>query len=89
MVGVALSIMSNPHNHYGENEFAEMQYMNITVVTSNQPYGTLDGSNPLMTGNSVPKFNVQKNKVHTGHVQMGLQDPFCLQKGKGKCQVLN
>ncbi|XVE89760.1 hypothetical protein DITRI_Ditri20bG0020800 [Diplodiscus trichospermus] len=86
MVGVALSIMRNSHNHDGENEFAEMQYMNITVVTSNQPYGTLDGSNPLIKGNSIPKFNVQKNGVHSGHVQMGMQDPFCLQKGKGKCQ---
>ncbi|XVF06174.1 hypothetical protein REPUB_Repub06bG0024800 [Reevesia pubescens] len=86
LVGVALSIMRNSHNHYGENEFAEMQYMNITVVTSNQPYGTLDGSNPLNTGYSIPKFEVHKNGVHTGHVQMGMQDPFCLQKGKGKCQ---
>ncbi|XWS58257.1 hypothetical protein CRYUN_Cryun08bG0018400 [Craigia yunnanensis] len=86
MVGVALSMMRNSHNHSGENEFAEMQYMNITVITSNQPYGTLDGSNPLITGFSIPKFDVHKNRFHTGHVQMGMQDPFCLQKGKGKCQ---
>ncbi|XP_022719303.1 uncharacterized protein LOC111277257 isoform X2 [Durio zibethinus] len=86
LVGVALSIIRNSHNLYGENEFAEMQYMNITVVTSNEPYGALDGSNPLITGYSTPRFNVQKNGVHSGHVQMGMQDPFCLQKGKGKCQ---
>ncbi|XP_012492990.1 nucleoside hydrolase 3 isoform X1 [Gossypium raimondii] len=86
LVGVALSTMRNSHNHNGENKFAEMQYMNITVVTSNKPYGALDGSNPLITGYSIPKFNVHKNGVHSGHVQMGMQDPFCLQKGKGKCQ---
>ncbi|KAE8726384.1 Histidine-containing phosphotransfer protein 1 isoform 1 [Hibiscus syriacus] len=86
MVGVALSIMRNSHYHNGENEFAEMRYMNITVVTSNQPYGTLDGSNPLISGYLMPKFNVHKNGVHSGHVQMGMQDHFCLQKGKGLCQ---
>ncbi|KAL4377025.1 hypothetical protein GQ457_02G035390 [Hibiscus cannabinus] len=86
MVGVALSIMRNLHYHNGENEFAEMRYMNITVVTSNQPYGALDGSNPLITGYSMPKFIVHKNGVHSGHVQMGMQDPFCLHKGKGICQ---
>lgn len=85
LVGVALSIMRNSHN--GENEFAEMQYMNISVVTSNEPYGISDGSNPLITGNSMPKFKVDKDGVHSGHVQMGMQDPFCIQKGKGKCQV--
>ncbi|XP_017976295.1 PREDICTED: uncharacterized protein LOC18600329 isoform X1 [Theobroma cacao] len=84
LVGVALSIMRNSHN--GENEFAEMQYMNISVVTSNEPYGISDGSNPLITGNSMPKFKVDKDGVHSGHVQMGMQDPFCIQKGKGKCQ---
>ena len=45
--GVATSIMRNSHNHNGENEFAEMEYMNITVVTSNKPYGVYDGSNPV------------------------------------------
>ncbi|KAK2411949.1 inosine-uridine preferring nucleoside hydrolase family protein [Trifolium repens] len=30
MTGVAISIMSKPNNHNGENEFAEMKYMNIT-----------------------------------------------------------
>ncbi|KAK8516705.1 hypothetical protein V6N12_049426 [Hibiscus sabdariffa] len=79
--------MRNTRNHKGENEFAEMQYMNITVVTSNQPYGALDGSNPQITGHSMPKFNIHKNVVHSGHVQMGMQDPFCLQKGKRKISV--
>ncbi|KAK8589342.1 hypothetical protein V6N13_088189 [Hibiscus sabdariffa] len=72
---------------------AEMQqYMNIPAVTSNQPYGASDGSNPHITGNSMPKFNVHKNGVHSGHVQMGMQDPFCLQKGKkenASCLLIN
>lgn len=92
MVGVALSQMGNlersDQDHGGENEFAEMEYMNISVVTSNTPYGISDGSNPLISGGLIPKFNLQKNGVHSGHVQLGLQDPFCLVKGgKGKCQV--
>ena len=45
--GIATSIMGNSYNHNGENEFAEMEYMNITVVTSNKPYGVYDGSNPV------------------------------------------
>ncbi|XP_062176497.1 nucleoside hydrolase 3-like isoform X2 [Alnus glutinosa] len=85
--GVATSIMRNSHNHDGENDFAEMEYMNITVVTSNKPYGVHDGSNPLFNGRVVPKFNLQKGGVHSGHVQTGLRDPFCLVKnGKGKCK---
>ena len=32
--GITTSIMGNSHNHNGENEFAEMEYMNITLVTS-------------------------------------------------------
>ncbi|KAL4351803.1 hypothetical protein GQ457_06G020300 [Hibiscus cannabinus] len=75
----AIFIMNNPHE--GENEFAEMQYMNIIALTSNQPYGALDDSNPQITGNSMPKFNVHKNGVHSDHVRMGMQNPFCLQKG--------
>jgi len=90
MAGVALSIMRNAHNKNGENEFAEMEYMNITVVTSNKPYGVRDGSNPFFDGRAVPKFNLKKNGVHSGHVQSGLQDPFCFVKGmgEGRCQVL-
>ncbi|CAK9185836.1 unnamed protein product, partial [Ilex paraguariensis] len=85
--GVAASIMRKPHNHAGENEFAEMEYMNITVVTSNEPYGIFDGSNPLFNGLKTPKFKLKKDGVHSGHVQTGLQDPFCIVKnGKGKCK---
>ncbi|KAK3200388.1 hypothetical protein Dsin_023803 [Dipteronia sinensis] len=86
MVGVALSIMRNSQSNNGENEFSEMEYMNITVVTSNEPYGVSDGSNPLIDGLAVPKFNVTKNGAHSGHVQMGMLDPFCFRIGKGKCQ---
>lgn len=90
MVGVSLSIMRNAHNHNGENEFAEMEYMNITVVTSNKPYGVNDGSNPFFDGRAIPKFNLERNGVHSGHVQTGNQDPFCFEKGKskGRCEVL-
>lgn len=87
--GIATSIMSHSHqNHHGENEFAEMEYMNITVVTSNEPYGISDGSNPFFDGLTIPKFNLKKGGVHSGHVQKNLRDPFCIsENGKGKCQV--
>ncbi|QCD79925.1 uncharacterized protein LOC114178741 [Vigna unguiculata] len=85
--GIAGSIMSKPNNHNGENEFAEMEYMNITVITSNKPYGVSDGSNPFFDGRRVPKFNLEKGGVHSGHVQQGLRDPLCFVKnGKGRCQ---
>ncbi|XP_016646862.1 PREDICTED: uncharacterized protein LOC103322899 isoform X2 [Prunus mume] len=85
--GVAASIMRNSNNPRGENEFAEMEYMNITVITSNEPYGISDGSNPFFDGLKVPKFNLDKHGVHSGHVQKGLGDPFCIGKeGKGKCK---
>lgn len=85
--GVAVSIMKNGHNNNGENEFAVMEYMNITVVTSNQPYGISDGSNPFFNGLKVPKFHLKKGGVHSGHVQTGLRDPFCVVKNsKGKCK---
>ncbi|RZC53205.1 hypothetical protein C5167_012054 [Papaver somniferum] len=84
--GVAASIMRNLSAN-GENEFSEMEFMNITVVTSNEPYGISDGSNPFFSGSATPKFNLQKNGVHSGHVQTGLHDPFCIRKNeKGKCQ---
>ncbi|KAK3011360.1 hypothetical protein RJ639_012069, partial [Escallonia herrerae] len=85
--GVATSIMSNLHGHPGENEFAEMEYVIITVITSNKPYGISDGSNGFFDGLKIPKFNLTKDGVHSGHVQTGLRDPFCLVKnGKGRCK---
>ncbi|XP_041000959.1 uncharacterized protein LOC121246760 isoform X2 [Juglans microcarpa x Juglans regia] len=85
--GVATSITLNSHRDDGLNEFAEMEYMNVTVVTSNKPYGASDGSNPFFDGRIVPKFGLKKGGVHSGHVQTGLRDPFCIVKnGKGKCQ---
>nr|POE48166.1 pyrimidine-specific ribonucleoside hydrolase riha [Quercus suber] len=85
--GVAISIMHKSNNTNGENEFAEMEYMNITAVTSNKPYGVHDGSNPFFDGRDVPRFNLTKGGVHSGHVQTGLRDPFCIVKnGTGKCQ---
>ncbi|KAJ4834108.1 hypothetical protein Tsubulata_039172 [Turnera subulata] len=85
MAGIAVSSMKNSHNQ--ENEFSEMEYMNITVVTSNEPYGIHDGSNPLFDGRRVPNFNLKPNGVHSGHVQTGLRDPFCVVPGgKGKCK---
>jgi len=87
--GVAISIMHKSNNTNGENEFAEMEYMNITVVTSNKPYGVHDGSNPFFDGHYVPRFNLTMGGVHSGHVQTGLRDPFCIVKnGTGKCQVV-
>lgn len=88
--GVATSIMLNSHNGDGQNDFAVMEYMNITVVTSNKPYGIYDGSNPFFDGREIPKFDLEKGGVHSGHVQTGLRDPFCtVDNGKGKCQVIN
>lgn len=87
--GVATSIMLNSHNDDGQNDFAMTEYMNITVVTSNKPYGISDGSNPFFDGRQIPKFDLEKGGVHSGHVQTGLQDSFCIgNDGKGKCQVI-
>ncbi|KAH1102612.1 hypothetical protein GYH30_036921 [Glycine max] len=86
--GVAVSSMRNSNKkNKRENEFAHMEYMNITVITSNKPYGISDGSNPFFDGLKVPKFNLKKGGVHSGHVQQGLRDKFCFVKnGKGRCQ---
>lgn len=86
--GVAVSSMKNQHCE-DENEFAEMEYMNLTVVTSNKPHGLYDGSNPFFDSRATPKFGLQKNGVHSGHVQTELHDPFCRVDGieKGICQV--
>lgn len=87
--GVATSIMRNLHKGHGENEFAEMEHMDITVVTSNKPYGISDGSNPFFDGLKTPKFNLTEGGVHSGHVQTGLRDPFCfVHNGKGRCKVM-
>ncbi|XP_057547170.1 nucleoside hydrolase 3-like [Amaranthus tricolor] len=88
MAGVAVSIMRNDQPHgSGENEFAEMEFMNITVRTSNKPYGISDGSNPFFDGRKTPKFHLDKHGVHSGHVQRSLRDPFCVDKnGKGRCK---
>lgn len=86
--GIALSDMRNAHKPNGGNMFAVMEYLNITVVTSNKPYGIKDGSNPFFDGHAKPKFNLKKGGVHSGHVQMGPTDPFCFLEGKkkGRCE---
>ncbi|CAN6337636.1 unnamed protein product [Urochloa humidicola] len=86
--GVAISSMRNDKNGEFGNDFAQLEYINITVVTSNKPYGVHDGSNPLFDGRTTPKFGLQKGGVHSGHVQTGITDSFCRVKGsnKGRCE---
>ncbi|KAG5554891.1 hypothetical protein RHGRI_012452 [Rhododendron griersonianum] len=85
--GIATSIMRNTRDQSGNYEFAEMEVMNITVVTSNKPYGVSDGSNSFFDDLTIPKFNLKKGGVHSGHVQTRLRDQFCVVKnGKGKCK---
>uniref|UniRef100_A0ACD5U3U7 Uncharacterized protein n=1 Tax=Avena sativa TaxID=4498 RepID=A0ACD5U3U7_AVESA len=86
--GVAISSMRNDKNFQHGNDFAELVYMNITVITSNEPYGVYDSSNPLFNVHTIPKFHLQKGGVHSGHVQTGITDNFCLIKGsrKGRCE---
>ncbi|XP_057849893.1 nucleoside hydrolase 3 [Cryptomeria japonica] len=84
--GVVVSSILNGHTNTEDNEFAELEYANITVVTSNKPYGVQDGSNPFFDDRTLPKFHLNKG-VHSGHVQTSLVDPFCfVPNGKGKCQ---
>lgn len=90
MSGVATSSMRNTDKENLENEFAEMEYINITVITSNEPYGISDGSNALFDGHKIPKFDLRKNGVHSGHVQTGIHDPFCFRgNGTGICKVVS
>uniref|UniRef100_K3Z3Q5 Inosine/uridine-preferring nucleoside hydrolase domain-containing protein n=1 Tax=Setaria italica TaxID=4555 RepID=K3Z3Q5_SETIT len=86
--GVAISSMRNDKKGEFGNDFAELEYMNITVITSNKPYDVHDGSNPLFDGRTNPKFGLQKGGVHSGHVQTGIKDSFCHVKGsnKGRCE---
>nr|GMD70583.1 uncharacterized protein LOC109168195 isoform X1 [Ipomoea batatas] len=88
MCGVAASIMTKQaQNGKGENEFAEMKYMNITVITSNQPYGVSHGSNPFFDGFNTPKFELKRDGVHSGYIQTGIRDASCLVKTRtGKCR---
>ncbi|KAK1696700.1 hypothetical protein QYE76_013397 [Lolium multiflorum] len=85
--GVAFSAMRNGESN-GSNEFAELEYMNITVITSNEPYGVRDGSNPFFDGGATPKFGLKEGGVHSGHVQTGIRNSFCLVPGSnsGRCQ---
>ncbi|KAM3410418.1 hypothetical protein ACQJBY_002558 [Aegilops geniculata] len=85
--GVAFSSMRNGEAN-GANDFAELEYMNITVITSNKPYGVRDGSNPFFDGRATPEFGLKVGGVHSGHVQTGIRDSFCLVPGSnaGRCQ---
>ncbi|KAE8792698.1 hypothetical protein D1007_32745 [Hordeum vulgare] len=85
--GVAFSSMRNGEAN-GANDFTELEYMNITVITSNKPYGVRDGSNPFFDGRATPKFGLEEGGVHSGHVQTGIRDSFCLVPGSnaGRCQ---
>ncbi|KAJ1262843.1 hypothetical protein BS78_09G140700 [Paspalum vaginatum] len=86
--GVAISSMRNDKNGKFGNDFAQLEYMNVTVITSNKPYVVHDGSNPFFDGRTTPKFGLQKGGVHSGHVQTGITDSFCCIKGsnKGRCE---
>ncbi|KAF8765664.1 hypothetical protein HU200_008161 [Digitaria exilis] len=86
--GIAISSMRNDKNGKFGNDFAQLEYMNVTVITSNKPYGIHDGSNPLFDDRTTPKFGLKKGGVHSGHVQTGVTDNFCRVKGsnKGRCE---
>ncbi|KAJ7542802.1 hypothetical protein O6H91_09G012800 [Diphasiastrum complanatum] len=82
---VTISGMLTGHNPH-KNKYAVIHPKNITVLTSDKPYGINDGSNPFFDNRTMPKFHLQKGGVHSGHVQTGIQDPFCLvPDGKGTC----
>lgn len=84
--GVTISSILNGHVNT-DNEFAEMKFKNITVITSNKLYGIQDGPKSFLNGRNEPKSHLRIG-VHNGHVQTGLPDPFCyVPNGKGKCQA--
>lgn len=84
--GILLSSIWNGYTNIEDNDFAELKYRYITIVTSNKPYGIHDGSNPFFDNRTMPKFHLRKGGVHSGHTQTGIQDPFCLvPNGKGNC----
>lgn len=87
--GIAASIMRNTCDQSGENEFAEMEVMNIIVVTSNKLYARIWWLKSIFHGLKIRKFKLKKGGVHSGHVQTQLRDQFCIVKnGKGKCKVI-
>ncbi|MCO5566522.1 hypothetical protein L7F22_020199 [Adiantum nelumboides] len=84
--GVAVSSILTNYS-ITKNKYCALRYSKVTVVTSNAPYGIEDGSNPSFDDRGAPRFRLQMGSVHSGHVQTGLQDSFCLDPGKkGKCQ---
>ncbi|XP_078441079.1 inosine-uridine preferring nucleoside hydrolase family protein isoform X2 [Wolffia australiana] len=81
MAGVAVSTLKNGKRGGEENDFAEMEFINVTVVTSNKPYGVNDGSNPFFDMRRLAGFLLRPGSLHSGHVQNGIRDPFCLRNG--------
>lgn len=58
------------------------------MITLNEPYGISDGSNAIFNGQNIPQFGLKKNGVHSGHVQIGIQDSFGLCENEtGICKV--
>ncbi|XP_024525453.1 uncharacterized protein LOC112344613 [Selaginella moellendorffii] len=83
---IAISGMLNGHDA-SKNEFGTIDPALVTIVTSNEPYGVRDGSNPLFETKRWRKFGLEKGDVHSGHVQTGLRDPFCyVPRGEGICK---
>ncbi|CAK9134005.1 unnamed protein product [Ilex paraguariensis] len=82
MAGVTISIMCKSRSNHEENEFAKMEYMNISVVTANEPYGISDGSNPFFDGRAIPMYNMQKNGVQMWPCAVGNARSS---NGKGRC----
>lgn len=80
--------MQKYYKPHGKNHFAEMMYINITLFTSDKPYGIFDGLNPLFQLRKDMFNYTWKNMIHSGHVQTENQDLFFLVKnGIGRCEV--